>query len=63
MKGFLLKSWIGFDLIQMKWFRKWCGGEFTKVSIVRQPDITVWITGTPEPSMAKMVKAIEIEKY
>lgn len=63
MKKFLYDSWLGFELIQMKWFRKWVGGEYTKILILKHPDITMWVKGKPEPYLANRIKVIKAENH
>ncbi|MED3562378.1 hypothetical protein [Bacillus xiapuensis] len=47
MKEFLYNSWFGYELSQMRWFRKWYGGEWNKVIPRPFPYMWLWIHGKP----------------
>lgn len=63
MKKWLINSWFGFDLIQMKSFRKWYGGGWTRLGYIGELDINVWIQGSPDPSLLTNFEIIKTESY
>lgn len=63
MKEFLYNSWLGFDLSQMSWFRKWYGGKWSRVELVDDPAIKVWIKNSPSQLLSGKVNVISTERH
>ncbi|MEX3625131.1 hypothetical protein [Viridibacillus arvi] len=48
---------------QIRLFRKWHGGKWSRIALIEEPYIQVWIKDDPNSFISNKVKVLEVEIY